>query len=421
MKKLLLFLLICSAAFGQHSGKVAQTISNLEKENKQFKKFSVFTKNENSADNSYKKVVSNATIAKLDLNEVNKIINENNNNISLEIPYNNTTISVLLYKVDIQTLDYEVDTDKEKNLQLEKGVFYRGIINNNVNSLVSLNFFRNQMNGIISAAAFQNIVVGKINTPNNISDYIIYSDRDIINKKNDQCSTEALPKMPQPALNSERNAALTQKCVTIYFEIEYDVYLANNQDVNQTNIWMNSVFNNVQTIYANDEINIAIKSVFIWTSPDPYTGHSSYQNFSVFESYRPIFNGDIGDLVGFDGNLGGLSNVAGLCTGYNHGYTCVYFNFEAVPAFSYTVLYIAHELGHLMGSPHTHDCYWNGNASPIDGCGHVAGYDGLSYTGQDCEQSIVLPENGGTIMSYCHLVPNVGINFANGLGRNRKR
>ncbi|MDI1255538.1 MAG: M12 family metallo-peptidase [Flavobacterium sp.] len=419
MKKILLFLLVCTATFGQNSRKVAHTIGNLQKANKTFVPYSIFNVNENFANSSYKNVVSNATIAILDLNKVNQIVAEKNNTIALEIPYLNATISVLLYKVDIQTQDYQVDTDKQKNLQLEQGVFYRGIIKNDPNSLVSFNFFHNQMNGIISANALQNLVIGKLNTPNNAVDYIIYSDRDIINKKNYKCDTSgALPKLPQPTISTNRNATLTQKCVTIYFEIEYDIYVANGNDINQTNIWMNSVFNNVQTLFANNEINTAIKSVFIWTEPDPYVGNSSLENLYLFMDYRPVFNGDVGDVVGFDNYFGGIASTGGLCAEYNQAYTDVFFDFQSVPAFSLTVEVITHELGHLMGSPHTHDCFWNGDATPIDGCGPSQGYDGLSFTGEPCIQSEILPapETGGTIMSYCHLVDGVGINFANGFG-----
>src|SRR5678815_583155 len=63
-----------------------------------------------------------------------------------------------------------------------------------------------------------------------------------------------------------------------------------------------------------------------------------------------------------------------------------------------------------MGSRHTHACVWNGNNTAIDGCGPSAGYP---YEG-NCNNAPI-PGNGGTIMSYCHLVP-AGINFSNGFG-----
>jgi hypothetical protein len=63
-------------------------------------------------------------------------------------------------------------------------------------------------------------------------------------------------------------------------------------------------------------------------------------------------------------------------------------------------------MGHLMGSRHTHACVWNGNNTQIDGCSTPEG---------TCPR-VGYPANGGTVMSYCHLVSGVGINFNNGFG-----
>ncbi|MDF7816397.1 M12 family metallo-peptidase [Runella sp. MFBS21] len=51
---------------------------------------------------------------------------------------------------------------------------------------------------------------------------------------------------------------------------------------------------------------------------------------------------------------------------------------------------IAHETGHNLGSPHTHDCSWRGG--PIDACNDIEG--GNCYTGTKTS-------NTGTVMSYC--------------------
>jgi hypothetical protein len=76
-----------------------------------------------------------------------------------------------------------------------------------------------------------------------------------------------------------------------------------------------------------------------------------------------------------------------------------------VPTYSWTIGVFTHELGHNLGSPHTHACAWNGNNTAIDGCSQVEG---------TCARP-GLPAGGGTIMSYCHLT-SVGINFNLGFG-----
>jgi hypothetical protein len=72
---------------------------------------------------------------------------------------------------------------------------------------------------------------------------------------------------------------------------------------------------------------------------------------------------------------------------------------------------MTHEIGHSIGSPHTHSCSWNGNNTAIDGCWFV------EQTGPvKCPELGVTPQTKGTIMSYCHLNPFVGINYKWGFG-----
>jgi len=108
----------------------------------------------------------------------------------------------------------------------------------------------------------------------------------------------------------------------------------------------------------------------------------------------------------------------GLCNFFRSNrmsYSGIFTFFSEVPFYSWNVNVVAHELGHLFGSRHTHACVWNGNGTMIDDCGPRAGY----YDGVFCaffKPRPPLPPDGGTIMSYCHLLGGVGINFAHGFG-----
>jgi hypothetical protein len=95
-----------------------------------------------------------------------------------------------------------------------------------------------------------------------------------------------------------------------------------------------------------------------------------------------------------------------LCADNNYAYSGVDLFYEDVPTYSWTIGAMTHEMGHSFGSPHTHACAWNGNNTAIDGCGEQAGNGG-------CPGPI--PSNGGTIMSYCHLL-STGVNLSKGFG-----
>src|SRR5690606_24947609 len=181
-----------------------------------------------------------------------------------------------------------------------------------------------------------------------------------------------------------------------------------------------TVFAKVQSLYANAGISINLRELYVWTTADPYSGINSGQRLTEFMQLRPVINADVGLYLDISSYGGVAAAVGGLCASNNYAYAGVNHSYQNVPTYSWTVEVIAHELGHLLGSPHTHACVWNGNNTAIDNCGSAAmpGSEGSS-----CKTTpLTLPTAAvkGTIMSYCHLfipgVGNIGINFANGFG-----
>jgi hypothetical protein len=407
MKKLLLLLALFSAMsfYGQH--KVAGRVGQLIKEGTTFTKFSPLTVNTLPQTTT---AVSNATFATMNKRVVANIVANKYPYVELTIPYNGSTVALQMYRVEVLAQGFHADTDRQTNISWTDGVHYRGIVKGDSNSLVSFNFFGQEMNGIISATGINNLVVGRMQATGNRSNYIIYSDARLSISNPFRCGVTDSGTLP--AQQNTSREAFTEHCVTNYFEIAHDIYLANESDTTLTTNWMTSVFNNVQTLFENDGITVALKSIYIWTEQDPYFGGNSGDYLEQFYSLRPIFDGDAGQLVTTNGGgLGGVAiNIAGLCSDANVSFSDLYFDYQDVPLFSWTIEVITHELGHLYGSPHTHGCYWNGDGTAIDGCGTQAG-----YIEGDCETGPI-PDNQGTIMSYCHLIDGVGINFANGFG-----
>lgn len=415
MKKIFTIVLIL-ASFGAFAQKnVAKKVQDLLSQNTTFSKYSVLIENQSIQNKDTRNAVTKATYAKINLQVLAQIISSQNEYIQVEIPYLGNTITTQLYKVNLFAEGFHIDTDKAKSIAYDKGVHYRGIVKGDFNSLVSFNFFKGELNGVISNNELQNLVVGKLKKANNSSDYIVYSDLDLKSKNNFECKVKSVP---ETSIQDFRNvtAPASTKCVTIYFEIDNDLYQANNSNTTTTTNWMTSVFNNAQTIYTNDGITTSLKSLYIWTTQDPYDGigTSSSDFLYKFNEVRPVFDGDLGQLIGLDnGDMGGVAiGINGICTQDNFSYSDAYFDFQTVPTFSFTILLVTHELGHLMGSPHTHGCHWNGDNTAIDGCGQSAGY----FEGDCAEGPIPAGNVKGTIMSYCHLVNGVGTNLANGFG-----
>jgi hypothetical protein len=423
MKKIFTIASLLSFVFLFAQNEVAKKIQDLENQRTVFKPFSVLNLSQVNTNNDLDRVVSNATFAKIRTATVNNIVVNKYEFIELTIPYNGTIVTLDLYKVNLFSNGFQIDTDKNKNIAYQSGVHYRGIVKGDYNSIASFNFFDNELNGIVSSNELTNLVIGKLAKKSNTTDYIVYADSNLKQSSGFDCSFKDPETLHSDHQNPEANRdIISTRCVTMYFEIDYDLYQQNSEDTTATTNWLTSVFNNVQTLYSNNGITISLKSMFIWTTQDPYEGigTSSSDYLFKFNEVRPTFNGDVGQLVGIDpGGLGGVAvGINGLCSQDNFSYSDVNnLNIATVPTYSWTVQVITHEFGHLLGSRHTHSCAWNGNNTAIDNCASSA--LGSSAEGYSCRTTpLTIPSTTvkGTIMSYCHLVSGVGINFNNGFG-----
>lgn len=416
MKKLLTLGLLVFAGCLFAQKRVAKQVQELLSKKEIFYSYSVLSHSNIPLSAEVKKTVDKAGSAELQLDVLHQLMTDRKNTIEITIPYQRNNITVQMYRADVLAEGFHVDSPAQRNVGYNPGLYYRGIIKGDENSLVAFSFFNGELYGVISAEGIGNVVVAKVRKKNNVSDYVVYSDAALKIKHDFTCHTRDEAQEQNP--NNRSNDVLSAKCVTIYFEVDNDLYQDNGSSTTATTNWMTAVFNNVQTIYNNDGITTAIKSIYIWTTPDPYDGigSSSSDYLFKFNEIRPVFDGDLGQLVGRDdGGLGGVAvGINGICTQDNFSYSDLSIDYETVPTFSWTIEVITHELGHLMGSPHTHACVWNGNNTAIDGCGPTAN---SNYTEGSCDTG-PLPSNSvkGTIMSYCHLLGNIGISFSNGFG-----
>lgn len=409
----------CVGSFGQ--SKIAQKIQELNAGGAQFVTVTPFSINSQQPNSQIEKTVAEAQLVTLQTLVTNNVVSNAYETIRVQIPYHNRILNLQLYKVNLFANGFHVDTDKQKNIEYTPGVYYKGIIEGESNSLVSFNFFKGEVNGVISSSQLSNLVVGKIDRNGNTNDYIIYEDQKMKVASTNDCHTSDDVDAEVEKQLQQKLSPASVNCVATYFEIDNNLFVANGSSTTTTMNWMTSVFNNMQTLYANDGITVSLKSTYIWTTPDPYEGigSSSSDYLYKFKEVRPVFDGDVGQLVGIDpGGLGGVSmGIGGLCTANNYVYSDVSLSYSSVPTYSWTIQVVTHEFGHNVGSRHTHACAWNGNNTAIDNCAPYA--MGSTAEGYSCMTTpATIPSSAvkGSIMSYCHLVSGVGISFNNGFG-----
>lgn len=321
--------------------------------------------------------------------------------VSLQIPLNQREIITLdLVKVDLFADGFQVFTSgDQKAYPYIKGVYYRGVVQGfEQSSLASISIFENEIMGSFTTGDGNIVIQPGYDVPGQM---ILYNDHDFNTNTPFECLTDEL--QPVQKEMEQRGVQNAGDCVRVYIECDYALH-NNKGGVTNTTNWITSVFNNVKTLYANESINTAISEVFVWTSEDGYSKTNSVTALNQFKTKRPSFNGDLAHLAALGGNnIGGVAWLDVLCSSYKYAYSNISSTYQNVPTYSWTVEVMTHEMGHNLGSNHTHWCGWPGGA--IDNC----------YTTEGGCAKGPAPPNGGTIMSYCHLT-NYGINFNNGFG-----
>ncbi len=321
--------------------------------------------------------------------------------IELQIPGQKSNIEVELVKVAITTDDFEIrEMPSGKIIRRDNSALhYRGIVKGESNSIVALSFFDNEISGVISVGnSSGNLVIGKLK---NSKHQIIYEDKDIKHLNTFACQMPIQPSKgytEEQVEDSDQNRAAVS-CPRVFFDIGSDIVNDKGGAEGATN-YIEAIFNQVSVLYSNDNISIKMSGVQAWTSTQPFSNLDNYGNYRNSNS----FNGDLGHFVTYNFS-GGIAWVNALCSRNNYAVSGITSSYSNVPTYSWSVMVVAHELGHNLGSQHTQACVWNGNNTAIDGC----------YTTEGSCAQPALPSDGGTIMSYCHLT-SVGINFNKGFG-----
>jgi hypothetical protein len=319
-------------------------------------------------------------------------------------------LAIELVKVDLFTDDFQVtDSQTESAADVDYGVHYRGIIKGESGSIASLSVFEDGIMGLFSPSRGGNLVLGQLEGNRNETRYILYNDKDVLERMAYDCGTpDDGEGYTREELQPQAGTRALSDCVRLYYEVDYDIFQSKGGTQGATN-YVTGIANEVATLYANENINTVVSEIFVWSSTSPYSSSSSSGMLSDFQSYRNGVNGDLGHLLSYQASGGIAAGFSGLCNSNPDNSLCfssINSSYSQVPTYSFTIMVTTHEFGHLFGSRHTHACVWNGNNTAIDGCaGSTEG--SCSLPGY--------PSNGGTIMSYCH-VQSVGINFNLGFG-----
>lgn len=409
-----LFLLLFSAFSFAQSNEIARQLNEKINQQSDIQQFDFFIHEPNHVimDSIIGKEVSNAEVFTINQKEVFELNRTSPELIEFELTsesYGDMTFQ--LFKADVLAEDFiiKASSQADREYPYAKPTFYWGTLNGDKNSIASFAFTKT---GIVSSFTSNGKTYNFGQSDQIPGAYILYSTDENLSPPQNGCDVDETYNVGGTGNEVENLAAYDpNNCVNMYVEIDNDI-VNGKGSVQAATDYVVAVFGQSAILYANDMINFGIQEIFAWDTTDPYTGPSTSNYLNQFRNYvGSNFNGDLAHLVGYQGG-GGIAYVNVICNNsYGFGYSDINSTYQDVPVYSWTIMVVTHEIGHNLGSSHTHSCVWGpNNNEAIDRCGPAAGYDQAP-----CNDSAPIPD-AGTIMSYCHLVGGVGIDLALGFG-----
>jgi hypothetical protein len=342
------------------------------------------------------------------------LLNSRADNITFSIPVSkDRNLEIELARYDLLSKDFRVITNNgktESEFRYNTGLYYRGIVKGQPNSIASVSVFENLVMGVISSdeGTFN---LGPVDDNSNNSNYIFYNEKDCAAKNNFKCGIDGKDMHyyktdENPGHKPDEGDFMgARNPVRIYIEADYKLYQDRGSSEPNVVNFVTGYYNSVATIYQNEYIPITISQINVWTSPDPYRnlpGSIEYL-YAFGVNTKDNFNGDLAQILTTRPlGAGGVAWIGTLCASYNPQDTSGRFSFcnidnsyYSYPTYSWTVMVSTHELGHNFGSMHTHACWW-----PLTP-NRIGAIDSCYYAEGNCFENY--GPSIGTIMSYCHL------------------
>ena len=328
-------------------------------------------------------------------------------------------LDVSVERTSIISSKQRIRTTGNVTVEVDRGVHYATPASSNGKLLVAVSLFqvensRYQFGGIVVHQGLT-YVIG----PDSKGVPVIFPDAELPGQNPFTCHSDELPALPtlnaSPAVPSTPNP-LVVNTVKLFIEADFKAYTDNGSSVATTVAWINTVWNIVGTLYNNIGVPIEVVDTYVNTRADNYPTSASNLTLNAWVdtiNNRREYEGNLAHLLSTKNtSLGGIAYVDVVCNPtLNAAFSNCDFTFANLPTYSWTIMVIAHEMGHNMSSKHTQWCGWQkspGVFGIIDSCytAENAG-SGVCYTGPRKPRV-------GTIMSYCHL--NGSINLALGFG-----
>lgn len=203
------------------------------------------------------------------------------------------------------------------------------------------------------------------------------------------------------------------KICKVYIEVCNDLYVRWGTN---TVAQVSMIFGGVKELYARDGIKVQLGEIFIWTTIDPYASLQGSQpilyEFAANRATNPWRFKHILNNKSF----GGIAYISsGITFAFAYSGIGGWQTSSSSTVYTWPLYVFSHEMGHNLGSRHTHNGCWtdfrtNTLIGRLDSCYSC---EPCNSTAPNCN-TVTKYNTQGTIMSYCHI--NGAINPVKGFG-----
>lgn len=411
------------------SGAIHQRIADRKQQGAFFAPTQLFVHQAARQNNHLSRYVAKACYLDLDQPALSRLLAQPMRDLALAIPVaTGRELWVEVTQTSITAPGFRMETSSGKqNWMAPSGLFYQGIVRGYPDATVVVSLFERHARILITDASGV-YLLGQLRDGS--GRHILFSESQLQMQDNWVCDTPDTPLPKREAGPTAPSAALMgSRCVQVYVETDFQVYQDRGSEPIEVADYVFGVFNEAIAAYAAIDVKMEISALFIWDETDPYTAEDDTDGIlTAFVAARPTFEGTLAHLI-TTRSMGGLAHgIGGICSNApGLGPYCMSGGLSSadpagLPTTSSTFIRVAHEMGHVLGSRHSHACVWGpANDAQMDDCGNV--WATTNLTDDDGDGTIdevdeaegggcfdpnnpVAPAtaNGaGTIMSYCHL------------------
>jgi hypothetical protein len=394
MKKTLLVGLLAFCCTGilsaQEKNAITQHLQN-ELANHKLQHIQLFALDDAAAPNdAVEQDIKNPTYLRLNVAALQELMTTDKPFISFDLPISSTeTLPVVLGAYDIFAEGfkvYENRNEQKTEINYTPGKHFRGYIGGKELSLAAFSFYKDEVGAIFSTVdgGNYNLTLNLNNPGANKEHYLLFPESSLVNQQlRPECQVRGDNMKVESGHDNQpaQRSYATCKVVTVSLYADFKLFTLRSSNATTTANFMTTLFNGVATLYANERIYAAIADITVNTAADGYNYTSSKRCLDTFgKRVQDNHAGNLAHLLSGDNSgLGGVAWLDALCDSYyfiaGSGHygpyafsglgTATNTNFTT---YSWGVECATHEMGHNLGSPHTHACSWNGNNTAIDGC-----------------------------------------------------